>query len=104
MKKKTNHSKEFEHNTDPLKLGGNLDKEVDPVCICCGVVLKQEFHRDPTTIKSVDHQSFSDGMANRISAGYGSNLDGAIFIIGICDKCARKAIREHKIHVIDVSI
>ncbi len=36
-----------------------------------------------------EQDMWSGGIVGRISAGYGSTLDGDIFIVAICDKCLK---------------
>jgi hypothetical protein len=67
-------------------------------CICCGKSLEVErlANDDPEefTVNIVDRRGFDGGMAARISCGYGSRLDGNVYMIAICDSCARKKQKE----------
>lgn len=56
-------------------------------CIFCGFEIKP--------IESTHHEipwqaMWNGGIIDRIVAGYGSNLDGSMYIIAICDNCIEK--------------
>ena len=56
------------------------------ICIKCGKEIK---NFDPTTKFKPENGIWFDGIVSKISAGYGSNLDGDMYIIAICDDCIR---------------
>lgn len=66
-------------------------------CICCGKSLTVACGDDSFTINTVDHQGFNDGMAAGISCGYGSRLDGNVYMIALCDACAKQKQVEGKL-------
>ena len=72
-----------------------MDVKFNPpvVCIECGKELK-------SLSLSVDYDMVDGGTVDKISAGYGSNQDGSIFQIGICDECLEKKLRDKKIRKI----
>lgn len=61
-------------------------------CILCGDKLKPTWHAEegitPQTAESIN---ISGGTATSISCGYGSRLDGNMYIIAVCDRCLKKA-------------
>lgn len=61
-------------------------------CVSCGENLKPTTgnENEEVTINTVDHQGFHNGMATKISCGYGSTLDGNVYMIALCDDCARE--------------
>jgi hypothetical protein len=59
-------------------------------CIECGKELKSMSLNN-------DYDMVHGGIVDKISAGYGSNQDGSIFQIGICDICLDKKLQEKKI-------
>ena len=67
-------------------------KFIEPVqCIKCNMIIKPlSFDKD-----SYDNYNMVDGgMVSTISAPYGSCLDGNIYQIAICDKCAEKHLKQ----------
>ena len=53
-------------------------------CIKCNIELKPidpKFHEKP------ESAMWNGGIVDKIYTGYGSDLDGNIYIIAICDKC-----------------
>jgi hypothetical protein len=66
-------------------------------CVCCGKELHQSMSEEKITITSVNYQPFHDGMAGRISCGYGSNKDCNVYMIAICDECIDKKIAEERL-------
>ena len=63
----------------------NLDKYN---CIICDKEIKSL----DKPFKGQDDSTgmWDDGVVDKISAGYGSGFDGAIFMIAICDECIKK--------------
>lgn len=59
-------------------------------CICCGKRIKKEHYASDITQYNVNHTNMSGGTAARIECGYGSRLDGDMYIIAICDDCLTK--------------
>jgi len=56
------------------------------ICIKCGskiFLIEEEFHRPEKSM-------WSGGIVDKIAAGYGSILDGNMYIIAICDTCIKK--------------
>ena len=50
-------------------------------------------------IYETDKGMFDDGLVSDVSAGFGSQYDGSVFRIGVCDKCiARKRPKFVKDH------
>lgn len=67
------------------KLHPYTAKNVSPIhCICCDAEIKLLDHFDDDPISS---NIWRDGIVQEISAGYGSDWDGDVYLIGICDKC-----------------
>jgi len=69
-------------------------------CVCCGKELQAGAgwgDQDEITVQTVDHQGFGDGMATNISAGFGSTLDCNVYMIAICDDCARQKQKEGRL-------
>ena len=61
-----------------------MKKNIVYECVCCGAKIEK--------IEGFDHDKewegcYSDGIVEKISAGYGSTLDGEMFVLAICDKC-----------------
>ncbi len=57
-------------------------------CLCCGSQILKDGH-SPKAL-SPENCMWMGGMVGKIHAGYGSKLDGNVYIIAICDKCAIK--------------
>lgn len=60
-------------------------------CIVCGddVVI---ISSDEITEDNINQTSFDNGMAGTMAYGYGCELDGNIYMIGICRDCT---LRKH---------
>jgi hypothetical protein len=55
-------------------------------CICCG----KEIKKLDGLPKDKDWEGMWDGgIVERISAGYGSLLDGDMYVLAICDDCVK---------------
>ena len=61
-------------------------------CVCCGFKIKLSEHRfvDDQGNFNPETQMWNDGIVQKISAGYGSTLDGDMYYLGICDKCTKE--------------
>lgn len=68
-------------------------------CICCGEELKPATgsENEGITVNTVDRHGFGDGMATRISCGYGSKLDCNVYMIALCDNCAKQKQEEGRL-------
>ena len=65
-------------------------------CICCGRQLETA-DREEFTVNTVDRHGFHHGMAASISCGYGSVLDCNVYMIALCDDCAKEKQAEGKL-------
>ena len=104
-----------EHTSGPVKGKKYLKKtafeesiKAEQVkCVCCSKDIKPAMededymgecgkcgHNEPT---DVDHIMLKDSIASTISAGYGSDYDGFLFVIAICDDCIEKKLKEGNI-------
>lgn len=63
-----------------------------PKCICCKSEIVFHIPFEGYT-KDILSQNV-EGIVSEIAAGYGSDFDGDVLIIGICDKCIRKGYEE----------
>jgi len=54
-------------------------------CIKCGAEIKPIDPEAPYS--SPQSAMWNGGIVDKIAAGYGSKLDGNIYIIAICDEC-----------------
>jgi len=63
-------------------------------CICCNVKIKP-IH--PEMIRFPQSGMYHGGIVDKISAGYGSDKDGDMYIIAICDKCIGKLKSKNKL-------
>ncbi len=66
----------------------------DRPCIRCDARIKP-LH--PEMIRFPQQGMYSGGVVDKISAGYGSDKDGDMFIIAVCDKCIDNLKQENKI-------
>lgn len=66
-------------------------------CICCGTQLRVECGDEEFTVNTVERYGFDGGMAASISCGFGSDLDGNVYMIAVCDKCAKNKQKEGKL-------
>lgn len=74
-------------------------------CICCNFEVQ---YMDPLDTKELEenvvfsslknhkaeNQMWIDGIVANISAGYGSNQDGSMFVIAICDVCIKEKMED----------
>jgi hypothetical protein len=44
--------------------------------------------------EKAENRMWNDGIVANISAGYGSTLDGNMYVIAICDECIKKKEKE----------
>jgi hypothetical protein len=72
--------------------GNNLDKPiVIRRCICCWFEIKP--------INGVDDKKpwqgmWLDGIVDKIAANYGSDFDGNIYIVALCDSCLKARLKD----------
>lgn len=68
------------------------------VCVCCDKPIETDY-RDFDRPQDLEDgtQGFFTSIIGRISAGYGSTLDGGVYIINICDDCINKKVEEDKV-------
>lgn len=67
-------------------------------CILCGAAIRSSMGADDEiTEANAEYMSFDIGAATRISYGYGSRLDGNVYIIAICDNCTLTAVEMNRI-------
>ncbi|MEK6829036.1 MAG: hypothetical protein AABY15_02835 [Nanoarchaeota archaeon] len=66
----------------------------DRPCICCDKKIKP-IHAETTRFPQSG--MYHGGTVDKISAGYGSNVDGDMFIIALCDECIERLKKESKI-------
>ena len=57
-------------------------------CICCDKEINL-LHPDdePREDSEPSSEMWNGGVINEIAAGYGSNVDGDVYLIAICDEC-----------------
>ncbi len=53
-------------------------------CICCGDEITQL--EDIPGVKDWEGM-WHNGIIEKVAAGYGSNVDGNMYVLAICDKC-----------------
>jgi len=62
-----------------------IQSNVSPMnCICCGKEIPsidEDINTEP------ENCMWNGGIVSNISAGHGSNCDGDVYLIGICDEC-----------------
>lgn len=63
-------------------------------CICCD---KEINKLDGMPNDKEWEGMWNDGIVEKISAGYGSTLDGDMYVLAICDDCVRKKHNEGKL-------
>lgn len=72
-------------------------------CVACGdkITVSGPFSdEDSITENNVNTHSFENGMAGSMAYGYGCELDGNVYMIGLCRDCTlRKHARGHLILV-----
>lgn len=68
-------------------------KIIEPVkCICCGKEIKSLLP-DP----DMKYDMVDGGIVTHINAGFGSEHDGDVFQIAICDECINEKEREDRL-------
>lgn len=73
------------NSNEPQKPQLNI-VDVSYNCICCG----KEIKKLDGLPKDKDWEGMWDGgIVERISAGYGSLLDGDMYVLAICDDCVK---------------
>lgn len=76
-------------NQDFKKVHGN-----DRPCICCNNSISPI---DTIPTRFPQSGMYKNGIVDKISAGYGSDFDGNMYIIAVCDECIKKLKEENKI-------
>lgn len=58
-------------------------------CICCGKIIEQEFkqHEEKLDESNTEKINLDCGTGVVIRCGYGSGLDGDVYLTAICDDC-----------------
>lgn len=70
-------------------------KDVSPMhCIICDKDIK---HLPMSDKDAPEHSMWDDAIVSDISAGYGSTLDGDVYLIAICDDCLKKKRYEGRV-------
>ena len=64
----------------------NIVDAVSHSCICCGKEIKK---LDGQPKDKSWEGIWGGGIVERISAGYGSLLDGDMYVLAICDDCVK---------------
>lgn len=59
-------------------------------CVCCNKPIK-ELNRG---LSDGGGGIYEYGIVQKISAGYGSTLDGNVYLLAICDDCTKKKVEE----------
>ena len=59
-------------------------------CICCGFEIKRLAMDMVSKEDKPEVGMWNGGTVERIAMPYGSQLDGGIYIVGICDECIKK--------------
>ena len=62
------------------------------VCLVCGIKLKSLF--------GDDYENVGTGAVGSINVGYGSENDGDIIQIGLCDSCIKELKKQGKIRIL----
>jgi len=71
--------------------------EVSPLyCICCNKEINPLYKDDLDSKTDPSVINWNDAVVCKISAGYGSCLDGAVYLIAICDSCLEQKNKEGK--------
>ena len=73
------------------------------LCICCNKKIEPIYNEvsEEQLIFEKEKGIWNDGIVGSISAGYGSNKDGDIFMIAVCDECLSSKIETGTIALID---
>lgn len=72
--------------------------DVSPMkCICCSKPIYKLMEDEDLSKSSPESSMWNDCVVEKIHAGYGSGYDGSVFLIGICDECIEKKIKDQSI-------
>ena len=74
-----------------MKLNNGTESTISRACVCCSKEIKK---LDGMPNDKEWEGMWDDGIVQKISAGFGSTLDGDMYVIAICDDCAKKKIEE----------
>lgn len=77
-----------ERNSNKGGFKSKATKEQILNCICCNKEIKEIIEGIPSNKEW--EGMWNDGIVDRIAAGYGSSLDGNMYIIAICDDCVKE--------------
>ena len=68
----------------------DLSNVTEVKCICCGFRIKELHGRFEKDVNRPEGSMWDGGTVERCYMPYGSNKDGNIYVIGICDGCIDK--------------
>lgn len=54
----------------------------------------RSYGKDNSQKERAENRMWIDGLVANVSAGYGSTLDGNMYVIAICDECTKKKHQE----------
>lgn len=67
-------------------------------CVVCGIpVVQNAPHEREITITEIDSMSFENGDGASLHVGYGCDLDGDTYFLGICRDCLVSARENNRI-------
>lgn len=67
-------------------------------CVCKSAVVKT---LEPIAKNTIKHAMWSDGIVDKIQAGFGSSYDIDSFIIAICDNCISDLVNSNIIEKVN---
>lgn len=63
-------------------------EQVSPLnCICCGKEIEILYPNEKDSFLKLSSEMWNGGIVQEISAGFGSDKDGDVYLIAICDNC-----------------
>lgn len=63
------------------------------ICVCCGREVNS-IHNDVIS-EPPEHNMWSKGSVGIIETGYGSEHDGDVFIVCLCDECIKHSVKNN---------
>ena len=77
--------------TREINLNLKFKPDLTRRCVCCGFEIKTIYGEGED---KPWEGMWLDGTVDKISAGFGSELDGNMYIIAICDNCVRTKLKD----------
>ena len=79
-----------------------MEKEVYYECIVCGFKIRLMYPSDyEWNPEKPEECAWDGGVVEKMYMPYGSELDGDIYAVGVCDSCMKKGVDNGRVKIIN---